>query len=268
MQRITRLYFTVVGAIGVVAGVSLLIGAGATAEFFAWPINPPLTASFMGAGYLGTGLVLLAAIVLARSWIEVRLLLPPVVVFALTMLAATALHADRFRWDRPIAWAWAGLYVVILAGAGIVAVVEQRQLAGQSGRAAVPLTLPERVALLLTGTVTALWAVPMFLAPGLAEAVWPWPLSPLTGRVVAGWIAVGGVLALSAGSAGDARAAWLPTLGWALTVGLFVATSAATSAAFAGGDLRAPIYFAALSGSVLGALLLVIRWRARLGSAS
>src|SRR5437870_10642158 len=110
MSLMTRLYLLVVGIIGLVAGGALLGGATSTADFFAWPIAPPQTARFMGAGYLGTGIVLLAGLWVG-SWRAIRLIVPPVLVFATTMVAATLLHTERFRWDRLITWVWLGLYL-------------------------------------------------------------------------------------------------------------------------------------------------------------
>lgn len=238
-------------------------GATNTADFFAWPIAPPQTARFMGAGYLGTGIVLLAGLSVG-SWRAIRLIVPPVLVFALTMVAATLLHADRFRWDRAIAWVWLGLYVVIVLGAvGIAALEAARTRVPESG---VGLSATERWALTTAGLAMAAWSLAFFFVPTLADVLWPWALTPLTSRVVAGWVAVGAVLALVAARAGAAEEIWLPAAGWALSVGLFVAVSLLYLEAFAGGIFHVGLYFAALTLSVLGAIYLVVRARRLLGA--
>ena len=89
LRAIARGYFAVVGAIGLLTGVVLLAAPGATADYFAWPIAPPQTAVFMGAGYLSTGITLFILLFLGRSWADVRLILPPIAVFASAMIGAT-----------------------------------------------------------------------------------------------------------------------------------------------------------------------------------
>src|SRR4051794_37500795 len=78
LSAVARVYFGVVGAIGLVTGAALLLAPGSTADYFAWPIAPPQTATFMGAGYLGTGITLLILLFLGRSWTDVRLIVPPI----------------------------------------------------------------------------------------------------------------------------------------------------------------------------------------------
>src|SRR5262249_22354125 len=122
---LTRGYFVVVGLIGVATGVVLLAAPGATADYFAWSITPAQTAIFMGAGYLGTGITLLLGLALARDWREIWLILPPIATFAVVMLLATVLHADRFFWDRPVTWAWMGIYALVVCGAVLLLVRER-----------------------------------------------------------------------------------------------------------------------------------------------
>lgn len=264
MGRLTRIYLALIGAVGLAAGVVLLAAPGATADYFAWPIAPPQTAVFMGAGYLGTGVTLTGGLLLARTWSQVRLIIPPIVLFALAMVAATVLHADRFRWDRAVAWVWIGLYIFVVAGAGTVQLAERRRSAPNALPS--PLTRAERGVVLAAGIVTASWALPLFVVPGLASIIWPWQLTPLTGRVVAGWIAVGAAIALLGGWANDVRGLQLPLLGWTVTVGTLVVASAVDFSAFAVGDLRTPLYFLALTGSAVGAAGLLVRVHHRLQS--
>lgn len=256
MRRVTRAYLTLIGVIGLATGGVLLAASDSTADYFAWPIGPPLTAVFMGAGYLGTGVTLLLGAGLARTWAEARLIVPPIAVFALTMITATLLHADRFRWDRPVTWLWIGLYLVIIAGGAGVASLEGRR----QDTASIRLARPERAALILAGLLTMGWAAPLFVEPTAFSGFWPWPLTPLTGRVVAGWTAVAATLAVACAVANDARGLRLPLLGWIVTVVLFLGTSAANTSGMRG-ELQTAIYFGALGASVGGAAWLL--WRTR-----
>ena len=62
-------------------------------------IATPVNAAFLGAGYLA-GTVATALVVFAtRSWRSLRVLPLPLVVLSVGLLAATLLHADKFRWD-------------------------------------------------------------------------------------------------------------------------------------------------------------------------
>lgn len=260
MTVLTRGYFAIVGGIGLLTGAVLLAAPDGTADYFAWPIAPAQTVVFMGAGYLGTGITLWVLLVRARSWSEARLIVPPIVVFASTMLAATLLHADRFFWDRPVTWLWTGLYGVIALGALWTTAFERRRGAAPSDGA--PLLFVERAALGAAGLLTLAWAAPLFVWPALGSALWPWSLTPLTARVVAGWTSVAATLSLTAALGGDARSVRLPLLGWTITVALFLGASALNVRELAG-DARTPVYFGALAISAAGALWLLVRIRGR-----
>jgi hypothetical protein len=49
--RGARLLFTAFGALTALALVVLYVLAGSTDRFFAWTIDPPITAALLGAGY-------------------------------------------------------------------------------------------------------------------------------------------------------------------------------------------------------------------------
>jgi hypothetical protein len=114
------------------------------------------------------------------------------------------------------------------------------------------------------GIVIAAWAIPMFAAPEVAAGLWPWTLSALTARVIAGWVGVAASLALVAGATGDTRSVRLPLLGWTITVVLFLLASAVNLSAFEQSDLRTPMYFGALLASVVGAAWLLVRVQGRM----
>ena len=263
MKLLTRVFFAVVAFVGLVTGGVLLAAPGSTDQYFAWAISPPQTALFIGAGYLGTGITLLLILAMARTWSEARLIIPPIIVFATSMIGATLLHADRFLWDRPVTWLWLGLYGVIVVGSVAVMLTERGQRRGFTG---VGLTRAERVVLIALGLLTLAWAVPMYAAPQFAALVWPWALTPLTARIVAGWIAVGATLALVGGESNDARGLRLTMLGWTITVVLFILSSVINLGAFQD-DARRWIYVGGLTASVVGAVWLLVRMQRRLALA-
>lgn len=250
MSMVARLYLAILGVIGLITGAVLMTRPDQTADYFVWPISPPATALFIGAGYLGTGITLLGALGYARSWSQVRLFVLPVAVFAALMLIATGLHADRFFWDRPQTWLWTSLYGVILVAAIVLTLTERGAPDGLGVRR---LTAAQSVLLAGAGLLMATWAGAMFAVPTLSTALWPWMLTPLTARVVGGWVAVGAALGLSAGLAGDLESTRLPLTGWMITVALFIGAGLASLSAMAPDDPRTWLYFGALGASIPGA---------------
>lgn len=97
---------------------ALFVGSTQTERAFAWTIDPPLTAAFLGAGY-GAGCVLVLLALRARAWVHARVAVVTVLVFMLLTLVATLLHLDRLHFASPellaraAAWFWTAVYVVV-----------------------------------------------------------------------------------------------------------------------------------------------------------
>ncbi len=170
-----------------------LLPAQAEAHY-AWAIVPPINAAFLGAGYLA-GTVATALVVFAtRSWRSLRVLPLPLVVLALGLLAATLLHAERFRWDYPLTWVWTGVYAGVPF---VVAVLWRRQ-----ERHAAPAPAPDprlralRIASAILGLMLIAGATALFAAPDAVADLWPWPLTELLARAVASWYALIGTALL------------------------------------------------------------------------
>ena len=166
---------------------------------YAWAIVPPINAAFLGAGYLA-GTVATALVVFAtRSWRSLRVLPLPLVVLSIGLLAATVLHAGRFRWGYPLTWVWTGVY----AGVPFVVAYLWRRQEREAPPAppAHPGLRPLRIASAMTGGLVLAGSVALFAAPTTVGELWPWPLTPLLGRAVASWYAlIGTALAVCAWS--------------------------------------------------------------------
>jgi hypothetical protein len=68
------------GALVFLAGFQLFILTGQTDLYFAWTIQPPLTAAFLGAGYFPSFLLeVLAA--REREWARTRIAVPAIFTF-------------------------------------------------------------------------------------------------------------------------------------------------------------------------------------------
>ena len=181
-----RRTFLVVAGLLVFAGVATFVLADRTADYFAWTIEPPLSAAFMGAGYWATiALVLLAA--RAPDWAHARIAVPSTLVFAGLILVATIVHFERFHEKRPITWAWVGIYVVVPVLVGVFG-LQGARAAGPDSPRTMPMPGWAQVAVLAQAAVMVPLGVALFVAPQDADALWPWPLTPLTGRVVGAYL--------------------------------------------------------------------------------
>ncbi|MGH8908424.1 MAG: hypothetical protein ACRD0K_18425 [Egibacteraceae bacterium] len=181
-------------AVGVLYGLAEL-----TDRYFAWTISPPITAAFLGGGF-GAGCVLVTLARRERAWANARLGVLTILVFVVLTLLATLLHLDRFHFGAPdafprfVAWFWLVVYVAVpLAMLAFLAV--QARMPGSDPPQR--LTLSRWLAWLLgvQGAVMAVTGAGLFLAPATVGPVWPWTLTPLTGRAVGAWLIALGVAA-------------------------------------------------------------------------
>ena len=169
------------------SAVVLLIAPGETDRFFAWDIQPPATAAFMGSFYT-TAIPLL--FILGRPgtpWQRVRPVLPTLIVLSTTMSLATLLHTDRFIWSSPVAWVWSGLYL-LYPPLTVILYVRHARRAGPPEPVRAPVARALRPAALVAAAPIAALGGALFVAPERTAGLWPWELTPLTARVVGGWL--------------------------------------------------------------------------------
>ena len=69
LARPMRVMLLVASVLGTIAFLQLFVGTEETDRYFAWTIEPPLTASFLGATY-GASVVLLFLSSRRRAWAE------------------------------------------------------------------------------------------------------------------------------------------------------------------------------------------------------
>lgn len=189
IMPITRLVAAAVLPLLLAAFLILYVWPETTGRLFAWEIASPLTAAWMGAGYLG-GAYFFARVLTERRWHRVGGGFLPIAAFTAAMLLATLLHWDTFD---PAHWpfrVWLALYLVTPVLVPALWVINRRRDDGapEAGDRIVP-TLLGRV-LFGVGLLMATGALFLLLAPAAAAKVWPWPLTPLTARVLAGWLAL------------------------------------------------------------------------------
>jgi hypothetical protein len=191
------------------AGVLLYAWPGRTAELFAWPIQPPLTAMIMGAGYLSGTYFFLRA-VSAPGWESIRLGFLPIAAFAWLSAIATVLHFGRFNHQHVTFQAWLIIYAVTpLIVPGLWLLNRSRvPLQPAAGFPSIPAGTARAIA--AAGALYLAAGAALFVAPELLAQIWPWQISPLTGRVLGSWFILSSLVDLSIGLDRKWEAARLP----------------------------------------------------------
>ena len=193
------------------AFIALFVLSEQTAHYFAWTIQPPVTAAFLGACY-GAGLVIELLSLRERHWARTRISVLTIWLFTALTLATTLLHLDRFHLQPEFAglgiiaqaagWFWLGVYVVVPVLL-LAALVPQQRVRGVDPPTRNPVPAPLRAALALESAVLLVVGVFLFAAPSTAPTLWPWPLTPLTARAIACWLVAFGVATGITAVAGD-----------------------------------------------------------------
>jgi len=207
---------TLLGAFAVLTALAtgaLYVLAENTAETFAWTIEPPLTAAFIGAGY-AAGFVLVVLSLRDPVWAHSRLPVLTIFVFVVLTLLATLLHINRMHFDddfggldvlaKGAAWFWLAVYIAIPVAMSVL-LVRQERTPGEDPPPRHPVPAVLRLALALESAVLLVVGALIYLDPTTAEWVWPWQMPPFTGRVVAAWLLAFGLATALAAVAGDLR---------------------------------------------------------------
>jgi hypothetical protein len=207
----TRVLLGAFSSLTVLAFVALFILAENTESTFAWTIQPPLTAAFLGSGYAaGTVLVLLS--LREWAWANVRIPFLTIFVFVVLTLVATLMHVNKMHFDddfagldmlaKGAAWFWLAVYVVVPV-AMLVLLVRQERAPGDDPPARHPVPTALRVPLAVESVALLVVGALLFIDPTTATTVWPWPLTPFTARVVAAWLLAFGLATALAALMGD-----------------------------------------------------------------
>jgi hypothetical protein len=191
----TRVGVWVLFILALANGVFLYFLPGSAETDYAWSIVPPVNGAFIGAGFLAgtlaTGLVLFAA----TRWRSLEALPPALWVLATTLLVATLIHNDRFKWDYAPTWLW----LIVYAGVPFVLpvlVLRQRRVAEPEPPADPGLSLVRGMSA-VGGVLLLVGAAALYIAPVEVGEHWPWALTPLLGRAVAAWYAMVGTMLVS-----------------------------------------------------------------------
>jgi hypothetical protein len=213
--------FSVLTALGFLA---LFVLSARTDEVFAWTIQPPVTAAFLGAGY-AAGFTLVVLSLRDPVWSHSRVPVLTVLVFTLLTLVATLVHADRFHFaaefaDSPLlargaAWFWTAVYVLVPLGI-LAALAFQERAPGTDPPRRYPVPVVLRAALAVESVVLFAVGAVISVTPSTATTLWPWTLTPLTARVVGAWLVAFGVATALAALAGDLERLRTATIAYTL----------------------------------------------------
>jgi membrane protein CcdC involved in cytochrome C biogenesis len=191
-----RLILEVFAGLALIAGALLFFGATRTDEWWSWTIAPPLTAATLGAFYWAAFVLLLTA-ARSKAWVRARPAVYPVAVIAVLLLVITLIHIDRFDLDSLFGVFWVVAYCLVpllLAWA----IADQLSSGGEDKRGARRLPKLLRRVLILEGAVLIAAGLLLLIAPGPADDIWPWALSPLTSRAIGSFLFGIGLTALIA----------------------------------------------------------------------
>ena len=179
----------------VVAFIMLFFFPNDTATLFAWTIKPSMTPLLMGAGYI-SGSYFFIRLTMGGKWHWYTNGFLPIAAFTWFMALSTIIHWDKFNHNHISFYAWLVLYLITPI---LVPILWLRN------RVTDPIT-PEPTELIVpaiyrqiigvVGAVMVALALFMFIFPDIAISVWPWTLTQLTTRVVAGWFALPGMVGL------------------------------------------------------------------------
>jgi hypothetical protein len=192
---LTRAGIWILFVLALANGAFLYLLPARAATDYAWAIKPPVSAAFIGAGFLAgtlaTGLVLW----LARRWRTFQTLPPALWVLATTLLVATIVHHAKFKFGYPPTWVW----VLVYAGVplAVPVLVHRQRRAAESRPAADPRLRGLRTVSAVVGALLLIGAAALYAAPVGVGQHWPWLLTPLLGRVVAAWYALFGTMLVS-----------------------------------------------------------------------
>lgn len=270
LQPAMRGLLVIASGLSLGIGIPLIIFSDYTDRFFLWPVDPPLSAAFLGACYLAGGVFELVA---ARqgTWEQARIAIPGVLVFSLVTLAITLRAHEQLDLLRPAAAPWVIVYTAY-PGAAALLWRRQARAAKRSGIATAPGSAPGaraqalaalppalRIAFSLAGAGLVAAGLALLIGPDPAGRLWPWDPSPpgayadMAGMepYIGAWLVGLGAVALHAAWE-NARQRLRPLFAGALALGLALALLLPRSAGVITWDKPGAWLFAAAIVALLG----------------
>jgi hypothetical protein len=191
---ITRLTAAVVIIILCFGVVSLLVFPTRTDDLWSWEIRAQMTSMLLGSGY-AAGAYFFLRVLFARRWHTVQIGFLPIAGFTVLMEIATILHWDVFFHGRFAFQFWFVIYSTMPFVVPLVWYLNQRTATAELAESDALLPRVARAIIASWGGGMILMSAFLFLLPDQAARIWPWPLTPLTSRVLGAWF-IWGMFAL------------------------------------------------------------------------
>jgi hypothetical protein len=211
LARPVRVLLLVAALLVFLAGLQLTVFTTRTDEWFAWTIDVPMTAVFLGAAYWSSAVLELAG-AWSAGWARARLAVWTVLVFTSLTLVITLVHLDKFHLgaDQPasarlVAWGWLAIYAGVPVAMIVGLALQSRVVSEAADGVRRPLPAALRWLLVGLGVVLLASGVALLVDPVWAAQAWSWPLTPLTGRAVGAWLVGLGWAAVHARLVDDAE---------------------------------------------------------------
>jgi hypothetical protein len=163
-----------------------------TKALFAWEIQAPMSAMMLASAYIG-GAYFFGRALFSPRWHRIGLGFLPVTAFAACMGLTTLVHWDRFNHSHISFYTWALLYFTtpfLVFGVWL-----RNRRTDPHTPEVDDFALPRLARYVVGAAAVANLAIGLglFLRPAFMVGVWPWPLTPLTARVIASMFALQGV---------------------------------------------------------------------------
>lgn len=191
IRPITRIIAVIVVPFLWLAFLILFFTPDLSGERFAWAIKPHMTATYMGAGYLGGSWLFINAI-LGKHWHRIAGGFLPITTFTWFMMISTFLHWDRFSNNLGF-YLWLILYVVTPFLVPALWFYNRKTDSGEPEANDISISPLILFILKLIAAGSLIYVMIGFIDPQFVINTWPWTLSSLTARVMCGWIALLGV---------------------------------------------------------------------------
>lgn len=181
----TRILLWTVVVLAFAAGVELFVLSASTDRFFAWTIQPPISAAFLGATYWSASLMAFLS-VRTGKWSSARPMLVGILAVTPLLLAVTLLHIGKFHLGQVYGVAWIVVYTTLPVVTPLVLTVQRRHAHAPTRSAPFPPVLRALTALL--GAALAIVGLVLLFAPSASRRFWPWPLATLSAQAIGSWL--------------------------------------------------------------------------------
>ncbi len=184
-----------------IIGAPLFLLPTTSDTLFSWTVNPPLTAAFLGAGYMSSFLLEYLSS-RERIWARARVAVPSVLIFTTVMFLVTLAHLDKFHLGsdfstltQAITWVWLLVYGAVPVIMAVLAIVQIRSPGVDPPRLS-PVPRAMFFVLIAQAVVLLSLGMALLIAPvSVGSEVWPWSLSALTARAIGAFLLGTGVVA-------------------------------------------------------------------------